>query len=257
MLILTADKTQLFLRTNGNPESPAILLIHGLGADHRMWVPQIDPFTAAGFYVVSPDMRSHGKSEAVDFSIEACARDLQGLLERLEIEKAHLVGVSMGGLIAQQMACDFPENVHKIVICDSFSGVNSVNERFNAQLAAMLLAVLPNKFLTTILISTYQRMGRNDVAAYFAKVMAEADVQNLRAARKAVNAFNIFERLSEIQQPTLVLVGDKFGKMAVEMARKTADGIQTARFKILAGGGDPSNMLVPGAFNREVLGFLK
>jgi len=253
----TTDNLKLFYKTFGDPRNPAVLLIHGLGADNGMWQPQIEPFAAAGFYMITPDMRSHGQSATGEFSIAACARDLQDLLDELNIQKTHLVGVSMGGLIVQQMICDFPDCVDKIVICDSFSGVSSFSERFNAQLAAMLLAILPNKLLTKLLVSTYQRMGRKDVADYFTSVLQSADVQNVRAARRAVNAFDIVARLPEIRQPTLVLVGDKFGKMAVEMARKTANGIPGAAFQILKGGGDPSNMLVPEAFNRQVLEFLK
>lgn len=252
----TSDNLRLFYKTTGDSQNPVILLIHGLGADHRMWQPQIEPFAEAGFFVIAPDMRSHGRSEAGEFSIKNCARDLNSLLHELDVEKVHLVGVSMGGLIAQQMTCDFPQCIHKIVICDSFSGVVSFTERFNAQLAAILLAILPNNLLTKLLVSTYQRMGREDVANYFTNVLAEGDVQNLRAARQAVNAFNIIERLTEIQHPSLVLVGDKFGKMAIEMARKTANGIPGATFQVLAGGGDPSNMLIPEEFNRRVLAFL-
>jgi pimeloyl-ACP methyl ester carboxylesterase len=256
MNFTTPDNLKLFYKTTGNSQDSAILLIHGLGADHRMWQPQIEPFAKAGFFIITPDMRSHGRSATGKFSIANCARDLQALLDELNIEKAHLVGISMGGLIVQQMACDFPQSVQKIIICDSFSGVISFAERFNAQLAAMLLAVLPNNLLTKLLISTYQRMGQEDVATYFASVLAEGDVQNMRSARKAVNDFNIIERLLEIQQPTLVLVGDEFGKMAIEMARKTANSIPGATFQILAGGGDPSNMLVPDGFNQQVLAFL-
>ena len=253
----TPDNLKLFYKTFGDPQNPAVLLIHGLGADNGMWQPQIEPFAAAGFYVITPDMRSHGQSATGEFTIAACARDLRDLLNELDIQKAHLVGVSMGGLIVQQMTCDFPDRVDKIVICDSFSGVISFSERFNAQLAAVLLAILPNKLLTKLLVSTYQRIGREDVASYFTSVLRSADVHNVRAARRAVNVFNIVARLPEIRQPALVLVGDKFGKMAVEMAHKTANGIPGAAFQILKGGGDPSNLLVPEAFNRQVLEFLK
>jgi len=256
MNFTTPDNLTLYYETIGDSQNPAVLLIHGLGADHRMWGPQIGPFVEDGFFVITPDMRSHGQSETGEFSIANCARDLQVLFNELNIEKAHMVGVSMGGLIVQQMACDYPQRAQKIIICDSFSGVISFAERFNAQLAAVLLALLPSKLLTKLLVSTYQRMGREDVATYFANVLAEGDVQNMRTARKAVNEFNIIERLSEIQQSTLVLVGDKFGKMAVEMARKTAAGISGATFQILTGGGDPSNLLVPEEFNRQVLAFL-
>jgi pimeloyl-ACP methyl ester carboxylesterase len=72
-----------------------------------------------------------------------------------------------------------------------------------------------------------------------------------------VNRFNILNKLPEIEAPTLVLVGDRFGKLAVNMARKTAELIPGAEFQILAGSGDPSNLLVPDQFNRSMLTFLQ
>lgn len=256
MFFTAPDNTQLFYKTKGDSKNPAIVLLHGLGADHQMWQSQIEPFAEAGFFMIVPDMRSHGQSAAGDFSIANCAQDMQALLAKLGIEKAHLVGVSMGGLIAQQMACDYPQIVAQLIICDSFSGVTSFSERFNAKLAALLLQVLPASMQSKLLISTYQRMGQAAVAEYFSQMLERADIQQVRDARATVNAFDIIKQLPEIQAPTLVLVGDGFGKTAIEMARKTADCIQGAAFQILEGGGDPSNMLVPEAFNRQVLDFL-
>ena len=256
MYFTTSDDTRLFYAIHGDQSRPAILLIHGLGADHQMWQPQIEPFTSAGFFVITPDMRSHGQSSARDFSIEACAQDMQALLTALGIEKAHLTGVSMGGLIVQQMACNYAQVADRLVICDSFSGVTSFSERFNARLATLLLKVLPANLQSKLLISTYQRMRKPAVAEYFNQMLESADIQQVQEARAVVNTFDIIARLPEIQIPTLVLVGDRFGKTAIGMARKTADGIQGATFLVLAGGGDPSNMLIPEAFNRQVLEFL-
>jgi 3-oxoadipate enol-lactonase len=222
-----------------------------------MWQPQIEIFARAGYFVIAPDMRSHGQSELAPFSLVACARDLRALFEELDIPKAHLIGVSMGGLIVQQLACDDAQHVAKIIICDSFSGVTSFSERFNARLAAILLKVLPASLQTKLLVSTYQRMGKIEVADYFSQILESSALQQVRAARAAVNSFDIVSRLPEIKNPTLVLVGDGFGKTAIEMAQKTAKGIQGASFQILEGGGDPSNMLVPEAFNQQVLNFLK
>jgi 3-oxoadipate enol-lactonase len=222
-----------------------------------MWQPQFDPFIEAGFFVITPDMRSHGQSDSGSFSISACAADMRALFAELGLAKVHLVGVSMGGLIVQQMACDYPQSVNKIVICDSFSGVTNFSERFNARLAAVLLKVLPPSMQRKLLISTYQRMGKVEVAKYFDQMLENADIRKVREVRAAVNSFDIVSRLPEIKNPTLVLVGDGFGKTAIEMARKTSNGIQGASFQILEGGGDPSNMLVPDEFNRQVLAFLK
>ncbi len=78
----------------------------------------------------------------------------------------------------------------------------------------------------------------------------------LLAARQEVNRFNLVDQLVSIHIPVLVLVGDGFGKMAIEMARTTAQGLPDARFQVLPGGGDPSNLLVPELFNRALKAFL-
>jgi 3-oxoadipate enol-lactonase len=257
MYFVTSDNLSLFYETTGDPQNTPVLLIHGLGADYRMWQPQIKPFVEAGFFVITPDIRSHGQSESGEFSIAACARDMLALLDELGIQEANLVGVSMGGLIVQQIASDFPQRLDKIIICDSFSGVTNFIERFNARLAALLLKMLPVSWQTKLLVSTYQRMGKTKVAEYFKQMLESSDIQQVREARAAVNDFDIIECLPEIKNPTLILVGDGFGKTAIEMARVTADGIQGATFQILEGGGDPSNMLVPEEFNRQVLAFLE
>jgi pimeloyl-ACP methyl ester carboxylesterase len=163
----------------------------------------------------------------------------------------------MGGLVAQQFACDFSREVEALVIADSFSGVTTGQERFNAWLASLLLAVVPTGLQIRLLASTYKRMGHEEVAAYFEEQAARMDRRALREMRREVNAFDIFCRLGEIRAPTLVLAGDGFGAMAVAMARKTAEAIPGAAFHILAGGGDPSNLLIPEAFDREVMSFIK
>ncbi len=258
MILNTSDNVQLFYETFGSGDDLPVLLLHGLGADHQMWQPQIAAYPSQGLFVIAPDMRGHGASSTPGhFSLADCARDARELLDELGVEKACVVGVSMGGLIAQQFACDCVDRVDRLVIVDSFSGATGVVERFNARLASFLLAVLPVSLQTKLLLSTYERMGKPQVAAYFETCLARADVLQLQRMRRVVNQFNIFERLHKIGVPTLVLVGDGFGKTAIQMATKTAEAIPGAQFGVLEGGGDPSNLLAPEAFDREVLGFIR
>lgn len=258
MILETSDGITLSYDTYGDPQHPALLLLHGLGADHEMWQPQIATYPNQDLFLIVPDLRGHGASSVPGtFSLQDCARDMYDLVQCLVSHRTNVIGVSMGGLIAQQFACDYPEEVEKLIIADSFSGISTRMERFNARLASFLLAVLPTGLQSRLLVQTYTKMGQPAVAAYFEKLLPRLNPATLRQMRRTVNNFDILDRLGELQAPTLVLVGDGFGKTAIAMARRTADAIPGAAFKVLEGGGDPSNLLVPDAFDREVLGFLE
>ncbi|MGH2457537.1 MAG: alpha/beta fold hydrolase, partial [Chloroflexota bacterium] len=90
-----------FYRRSGN--GPPLVLIHALGLDHRLWEPQVAPL-GSGFDVISYDVRGHGASDVPPgpYTMRDFAEDLAGLLDALGVEVAHLVGISMGGMIAQE-----------------------------------------------------------------------------------------------------------------------------------------------------------
>jgi 3-oxoadipate enol-lactonase len=254
----TSDGQTLFYETYGDRSGLPVLLLHGLGAEHQMWGPQFTSYPPLGFFLIVPDLRGHGLSSVPEhFSLQDCARDMAELIGKAGLERCNVVGVSMGGLVAQLLACDFPGTVSKLVVVDSFSGVSTWRERANAWLASLLLAVLPTSLQTRLLVTTYSRMGQPIVAAYFEQQLGRMDRQMLRQMRREINRFDILSRLSEIRSPTLVLVGDRFGQTAINMARRTAAGITRSQFTILSGGGDPSNLLAPTAFDEAIQTFLR
>lgn len=257
MEFTTLDGLAIQTLTFGSKSGTPVVLIHGIGADHDMWKPQFTSFPEAGYFTIIPDLRGHGASGVPEhFSIRDCANDLNALLDALGVKQAHLVGVSMGGMVAQQFTADFPQRVRSQVLVDSLSGATRPVERFNAGLAAFLLKFLPANLQASMLRSTYQRMGHPEVAQYFSDRLLAMDAGWLLMAREEVNRFNIIASLPAIKTPTLVLVGDGFGKMAIDMAHTTAELIPNAEFQVLKGGGDPSNLLVPEVFDQAVIGFI-
>ncbi len=92
---------------------------------------------------------------------------------------------------------------------------------------------------------------------YSSQVALEADFDQLILARRAINRIDVVEQLRHLKTPTLVMVGDQFGQFFIEINRKIANAIQDAQFVVLKEAMDPSNLVNPASFNREVLTFLQ
>ena len=170
----SSDELTLYFECHGDPTALPVILIHGIGADHQMWKPQIASLPLKGLFLIVPDLRGHGKSDIPEnFRISDCADDINRLLDELKIERAHLIGVSMGGMVVQQFTATWPERVISQVIVDSLSGISRPVERFNANLASFLLRFFPARLQAAMIKSSYKKMGHEEVGDYFEECIHE------------------------------------------------------------------------------------
>ena len=116
-----------------------LLLLHGLAGDHQAWIPQMEAWKER-FRVVAPDNRGAGASTQVDEPITTrdMAQDMLALLDHLGIARAHVVGRSMGGAIAQHMALMAPERVASMALCASFAKLDAFGARVLANMRDVL-----------------------------------------------------------------------------------------------------------------------
>lgn len=118
---LSVDDTSIYLQTRGNPDDPAVVLIHGFGGSTFTWRNTLDPLAEAGFYVVALDLPPFGlsnKSADLDYSRSALADLVVDVMDELSIEKAVIVGHSMGGGVTASFAVQHPERVNGLVFVD-------------------------------------------------------------------------------------------------------------------------------------------
>ncbi|HEU4674427.1 MAG TPA: alpha/beta fold hydrolase [Motilibacteraceae bacterium] len=114
-------------------QGPALLLLHGIGCDHRSWLPVL-PALAEHFTVVAPDLLGHGASAKprADYSLGGFANGMRDLLTLLHIERATVVGHSFGGGVAMQFAYQFPDRTERVVLVGSGGLGRSVNPLLRA-----------------------------------------------------------------------------------------------------------------------------
>lgn len=259
MLCKVTEEIQIYYETYGDKNKNPTLLIHGLGADHNMWKPQISTYPKYGLYLIVPDIRGHGKSSKVSkFNIDDCANDIFTLVKTLKIESVNIVGISMGGIIAQQFTLNYPNNVDKLIICDSFSKVVGFSAKFNAWLAAKLLDLIPKNKQMKLIENKFneQTNEHKNIREYFKCQLLEMDSQQLKFARKTVNEFDVEDRLRGIRVPTLVMVGNKNPKWFMKLTKIISENISNAQFQIIEGGSDPSNLTASNYFDSSVRQFL-
>lgn len=235
----------------GNP----LVLIHGLGSDHRMWTPQMEVF-AARHQAVAYDCRGHGASSPVPpgYALSDLAEDLARLLDGLTIERAFLCGVSFGGIVAQQFAVCYPERCRALVLSDTFSEVH-FPDVLGAWLQVPVLRILPRPLLAKMIATAYPKkrwqLARDELTRA-ALSIRPADVARLRAL---INRMHLTDQLGNIQCPTLVLVGNRWSTM-IKYAETIHKAIPRSEMKTITNACDPSSLTNVREFNRLVLDFL-
>lgn len=207
---------------------PAVLLLAGLGDPHDVWRPQLDGLSDR-YRVIAPDNRGVGRTPmpADGVSIRAMAGDAAGLLRELGVDRAHVAGFSMGGLIAQELVLAHPGAVSSLVLLSTYGRADALLRRT---------------------IRSWSWLART------ADDPAEED---FCAAAAACVEHDALDRLGAIRAPTLVVAGEEDLVTPPHVARGLAERIPGARLALLPAYAHQSFMEVPDQINAVLDGFFK
>lgn len=249
--------------THGSGE--ALLLINGLGGDRAEWLFQVPAF-AARFRVVAFDNRGAGASETPPgpYSTAQMADDAARLLDVLAIDRAHVLGVSLGGMIAQEVALRHPERIRALVLaCTAPGGEGAVHPAPEA-LAAFARSpaadreVEIRRALPYLYSERYRRERPAEIEAFVRRrVAAAASVDGHAWQLAAAVGHSAWDRLAKIRAPTLVIAGEDDRLVSAENSRRIAGRIPRAKLVLLPGAPHRFFAESADAFNREVLSFLR
>jgi pimeloyl-ACP methyl ester carboxylesterase len=245
-----------------NPSgSPAILFLHGLGANSSSWTLQFEPLIAAGMRPLAPDMPGFGHSryDGRGWSFKRVAANLAELLSELRIGSVHIVGLSMGGVIAQQFALDYPQLVRKLVLVSTFSVLRPGNLSqwgYFLQRAVVVHTLGLKQQSEIVARRVFPDVGQEALRLMAAEQIASADPRAYRAAMRSLGLFNSQRRLKEIKVPTLVITGECDSTVSPVRQKLLADGIPGARQVVIPNAGHAVAIDQFEAFNLALLNFL-
>lgn len=255
--LIVRDGTTLVYRVYGDRDDEPLLLVHGLGSNYSMWSPQITRYPDEGYFLIVPDMRGHGASDPVStFEIDACADDLTAILDDIGVHETAIAGVSMGSLIAQVFALRYPDRLTRLVLSDTFSRTHGLRARIAATGATLGLSLMPSGLIMRLIESAHDDPEDEPLREYYRTQLQEMDRDQLVQARKAINRFDRFGDLGQIEVPTLVVVGGNNPDWFIRLGEETAEQIPNATFDQLAHGSDPSNLTATAPFDCSLLSFL-
>lgn len=238
-----------------------VLLLHGLGVNAQSWQMQFPALTRAGFRVLAPDARGFGKSgyPGGSTSIAEMASDFKALLDYLEIEHAHVAGISMGGTHALQMALDFPQCVKKLVLINTFARLRPKDWKGWAYFAARFFLVhFVSLEAQAHLVAKHLFPGerQEELRQQLIEQVKNADPRGYRAVMRALASFNATSELDKIQLPTIVITGECDRTVPPERQQILAERIPNADQKIVQGAGHAVIADKTDIFNQILIEFL-
>lgn len=235
--------TLIYYRTTG--EGHPLVMIMGLTATLDWWDPSFLERLSERYELLVFDNRGAGRTEAPpgDVTIPLMATDTAGLMDAVGFERAHVLGISMGGMIAQQLALDYPGKVDRLVLCATFCGGQETVYAEREVLMKMLdRSGTPEQRVrrTTSLLFPDEWLEENpDYFEDFLERFSIAPTTEENAARQfmATVQFNTYDRLPEIENPTLVACGTEDVIIPPENSKILAQRIPDARLVEFEGAG--------------------
>ena len=250
--------TRLFHVEAGQGEP--VVLVHAIGCDHRMW-DSLAAALAPDHRVVRVDVRGHGRSPvpAGEYSLEALAGDVLAVLDELRIDKAHWVGLSMGGMIGQAFAIHHPGRLGRLVLANTTSsygpdGPKTWEARMKAVreggMAAIAELVMQRYF------SDDFRASHRDVVARVKERVLTTPAAGYVSCCAAIRDLDFSRDLPSIHARTLVIAGGLDAGTPVAMSEAIATKIPGSQLAVIAQAAHLSAVEAPDEFNSLVRNFL-
>jgi 3-oxoadipate enol-lactonase len=252
--VVIADGAAIGVDEAGGGAATPIVFLHGVGSDKSVWAPQLAHFGMSR-RALAFDYPGYGESDPAGpgTTRDDFAAAILAAMTALGIERAHVCGLSLGGVIAITMHHLAPDRCRSLVLADTFAVHPDGQAIFDRSVAASeSMTVLAAARTPAILAPGASEELHQEVR----ETMARIDPDAFRIGAKAVWLADQRERVAAIEVPTLVLVGGEDTVTPPDLSRELAEAIRGAKLHILAGAGHLANIERPADFNRLVEEFV-
>ena len=247
------------LHACGLREAPVVLLLHGLGSCGDDWALQ-SPALLPRYTVLAPDLRGQGDSPmpAGWPTIDDLATDVLALLDQLQIERVHLVGLSLGGTVALELAVEAPARVRSLTAVNTFARLQATRGSLQRGLERTWLAATGrmDELGRRVADGLFPDGGQEAFRAAAAARLAGNRPLTYIKLLTALSRFDLRSRLGEIQAPTLVVAGEQDTTVPLRCKLELAAGIRGARLERFAGSRHVTPLDAAERFNTRLLEFL-
>lgn len=241
---------ELHTVVHGALDRPAVALLHPLGTDHRVWAPQLPALTDQ-LTVITPDLRGHGASPAPPgpYTIAELGTDLLASLDRLEVPRVHLVGTSLGAMVALWVAAHAPDRVDRLVACSGSAFLASEDAwRDRAQIVRSngTMAIVDGA------VHRWFGDGRQPDDAVLERLVARfvgTSDEGYASCCEALGAMDLRDDVTQIVAPTLVVVGARDQAIPPTHATELAERIGNVRLVAVADAGHLIGIDQPATLN--------
>jgi 3-oxoadipate enol-lactonase len=243
----------------GRTDGPVVVLSNSLGSTHRMWDAQLADLEQR-FRVVRYDTRGHGDSPVPlgPYGIDDLADDLVALLDRLEVERAHIVGLSLGGMTAMKVAARNPDRVDRLVLlCTGArlapaSGWIDRAATVRRQGAVAVAEAVVERWFTAEHLTAHP-----DVRQRHELMVAATPAEGYAGCCEAIAALDLRDELSSIIAPTLAIAGADDPATPPAKLQEIADGVKDGRLLIVSHAAHLANAEQPEAITRAIIEHLE
>jgi 3-oxoadipate enol-lactonase/4-carboxymuconolactone decarboxylase len=208
MPFTTCDGVRLYWKLDGADDRPPLVLLNSIGTDMDLWDRAI-PHLLPAFRLLRIDTRGHGASDAPDgdYGLALLAADVAAIMTDAGIERAAVAGVSLGGMVAMQLALDHPQRVSALaLICTSAAmdspAWNQRIETVRAQGTAAIADMAIGRFLSAPFVAQHP-----EIAAGMKRAVAAQSDAGYAGAGAAIRDMALADRIAAIAVPTLVVTG--------------------------------------------------